>query len=221
MKTITASWFVIAMAACSSLGAQSGPGSAGKPVDPPTPATDVLVELAAVTLADDCGGTLRGPPPPVQVASAESPRRAIARPADEAPAAASCAQGADCSSRRRACEQTSMQLAIRASGQPATIAVKKVELLDDKGTVLGELAATGAMRWTHDKYEAWDQQLAASQSVSASYALAAPPYDKMGGRWAAHDKQFQLRVTVVVAGKERTIEKKALAPTMLEPAVPT
>lgn len=230
MKRIATSWFLIALVfGCSKSASQQAGGGGGggggggtKVVDPAKPTTDLRVELASVTLADQCGNANMPPPVVVKTADAMTPKT----PAADAPAAprAACQPNQDCSGGRRpqACEQTSMQLSFTSTHpQPSKIEVKKVELLDDSGKLLGELTAQPAMRWGTDKYEAWDQMVPANQTVSASYPLSALPYDKMGGRYQAHDKQFQLRVTVSVGGKDQTVEKKAIAPTMLEPAVPT
>lgn len=175
----------------------------------PVTATDVGVELAAVTLADDCGDQ----EPPAAAAPATP---ALVAPAD------SC-DGPGCGSLRNECEQTSMQLAFKASaGAKSTqVRVKRVELLDADGGVLGELKARGAKRWTNNQYAAWNQMLAPSEEVSATYALASPDYDKFGGRWSAHEKTFQLRVTIEVGDRERVVEKQSITPAMLEPPVPT
>ncbi|HEY5933245.1 MAG TPA: hypothetical protein VIU61_01345 [Kofleriaceae bacterium] len=173
----------------------------------PVTATDVGVELAAVTLADDCGD--------------QTPAAAPATPALVAPAD-SC-DGPGCGSLRHECEQTSMQLAFKASGgeKSTQVRVKRVELLDAQGGVLGELKARGAKRWTNDHYVAWNQTLAPSEEVSATYSLASPDYEAFGGRWSAHEKTFQLRVTIEVGDRERVVEKQSITPAMLEPAVPT
>lgn len=175
----------------------------------PVTATDVGVELAAVTLADDCGD--------LDVPAAAAPATpALVAPAD------SCA-GPGCGSLRHECEQTSMQLAFKATAgaRSTSVRVKRVELLDANGATLGELKARGAKRWTNEKYVAWNQTLAPSEEVSATYALESPNYDAFGGRWSAHEKTFQLRVTIEVGDHERVVEKQSITPAMLEPPVPT
>lgn len=225
MNRIVACCAFVALIGCSSK--SSAPGSGGKVVDPPKPTAELRVELASVTLADQCGGAL---PPPVVVktADASTPKKAAPpsemamEPARRAPAAA-CPVNQDCGGgHRQACEQTSMQLSFTSThAQPSKVEVKKIELLDDGGKLIGELTAQPAMRWGTDKYEPWDQSVPAGETVSATYALSSLPYDKMGGRHGAHDRKFQLRVTFAVGGKDQVVEKKAIAPTMLEPAVPT
>jgi hypothetical protein len=179
-----------------------------KPIVP----TDVGVELAAVTLADDCGD--------LTPAQASAP---AAAPAREAPAD-SCAAGYDCGGfARHACEQTSMQLAFKASAgtKSTSVRVKRVELLDADGGLLGELRSRGAKRWTNDHYVAWNQKIGPEEAVSATYSLESPDYEAFGGRWSAHEKTFQLRVTIEVGDRERVVEKQSITPAMLEPPVPT
>jgi hypothetical protein len=57
--------------------------------------------------------------------------------------------------------------------------------------------------------------------AQVSYALASPPWDKLGGRMAAQTKRYQLRVTVAVGGTARTIEKTSIMPVQIEPVVVT
>jgi hypothetical protein len=183
----------------------------------PLAATDVGVELAAVTLADDCGD--QEPAPQATTQAPATPAAGAPMPAD------SCAPGHDCggSFARHACEQTSMQLAFKASAgaKSATVRVKRVELLDADGGVLGELRSRGAKLWTNNQYVAWNQIIGPDEAVSATYSLESPDYEAFGGRWSAHEKTFQLRVTIEVGDRERVVEKMSITPAMLEPPVPT
>lgn len=200
--------------------------------DRPPPATEVSVELAAVTLGDECGDGWT-PPPPVITAMATPARAPGPAPAQPAPAEvasmqpplppADVAPGARARGHRWACQQTSMQLSLVATGGgPATIRIKQVELLDAAGQLLGRLAPKAPTYWVADAYQPWDQQLAAGQQVAASYVLASPNWDAMeGGQWGQRGKTFQVRVTLAVGARERTIEKQAITPTMMEPPVPT
>lgn len=176
---------------------------------------DVSVELAAVTLADDCGDAAQ-PARPTTLAQGEA--------RESAGAAMMCAEGADCGMPARSCDATSMQLSIRGSKTKATtIRVKKVELLDADGRFLEELTARKPSRWADDgKYIAWDETVAANQTVAASYLLRAPNWTKVAkNRWEAHTKKFQLRVTVIVGDSEQTIEKQSITPVMMQPEVVT
>jgi hypothetical protein len=181
----------------------------------PKPQTvgDVTVEIAGVTLGDDCGaGSM--PPPPMPAAPAT---RAAPKPGDPPSVVAD--------NNRYRCQQTSVQLAIHATNTAGAtpVKIKKVELLDADGKVLGELAASSPMRWS-DKgtYEAWDQNIAPNEQAAISYMLASPAWNSMeGGQYGQANKMFQLRVTVAIGAKDRVIEKKAIQPTIMPPAVPT
>lgn len=215
-------------------------GTAGRP---PT-ATDIRVELAAVTLGNECGEGWTPPPPVVTAMAAPS----VTAPADEAapssavpasppakiarsqqesldvPAEAEAPGVASRSRARYVCPQTSMQLSLTATAGAAatTVQVKRVELLDAQGTVIGELTARTPTAWKGDAYAPWDQVVAPGQQLAASYALSSPNWDAMeGGAWAQRGKTFQLRVIVSIGAREQTVDRQAITPTMLEPAVPT
>lgn len=198
----------------------ANPTSAPDPqpqVKPDKPAPSVTVEIASVTLADQCGSNGRMQPPmktaqaPAQPAAAEP---AVVAPASPPPGAAGKAPA------RRMCEQTSMQLSLKApAGEQVT--VKKVELLDANGKLINELAATAPKKWDGSAYVAWDEKLAAGDDVVVAYALGAPDWNKIGGRYAANGKTFQLRVTLAVGNTEKVIEKQAVSAAHIEPAVPT
>lgn len=183
---------------------------------PATP--DVMVELAAVTLGDDCG----------EITSVAPPVAKLDKPITRAPGAAAAPMPADvcedCAPRRPHCDQTSMQLALRGNPGAGSTAVKikKVELLDNRGAFLAELTARSPSKWNGESYVAWNQSVAADEKLSASYLLDAPDWNKLtNGRWSAHTKTFQLRVTLAVGSADRTVDKQSITPAMLEPPVPT
>jgi len=191
---------------------------------------EVTVELSSVTLADNCAPVPPAPPaPPAKPAPGQpaAPSRVAQDPARPGTPAAVSVADPRCASTGcgRHCEQTSMQLSIKAEpgAKPTTIKVKKVELLDDKGKLLEVLTAREPTQWAQDgKYVVWDQALAADQTVKASYALTAPSWDKLtNGRWNAHARTFQLRVTVTVGSGDITVDKQAITAARLPPAVPT
>ena len=113
-----------------------------------------------------------------------------------------------------------MQLSVKAPAAEQ-VSVKKVELLDANGTLINELLATAPQKWDGAAYAAWDQQVAAGDDIVVAYALGAPDWNKIGGRYAANGKTFQLRVTLVVGTTERVVLKQAIAAAHIEPAVPT
>ncbi len=187
---------------------------------------EVTIELSSVTLGDDCAPVPapKPAPPATKVAQAPAPAKTPATPSVVAPSdspAARCA-GPNCG--RGRCDQTSMQLAIvtQAGMKPTTFKITKVELLDEKGKLLETLTSRDPSQWKDAKYVTWDQTLAANQTLKASYALTAPSWDKLtNGRWNAHSRTFQLRVTMTVGSGTRTVEKQAITAARLPPAVPT
>src|SRR5262245_16256593 len=169
---------------------------------------DVIVELAAVTLADDCGDPNLAPPPPPPT-SMRAPMPPV--PGTPAEAPADCSPG-HCGYAKQACEQTSMQLSLRATAGAGSTngRVQKVEPLDTRGKVLGQLTARAPAKWMTSSYVAWNQEIASNEKLNVTYTLSEPDWNKLGGRWDAHNKTFQLRVTVAVGSRDRVVEKQSI-----------
>ncbi len=177
--------------AISSLSLACG-GSKAPDTTPPVAASAVEVSIASVTLADDCGtGPTTVPPEP-------APAAAMAEPA-----AGDVAQGASAkmSLARRACEQSSIQLRVaNATGAAAKVAIQKVELIDGSGATIGELTPRDPSRWSDDSYQAWDEEVAATQVLQVSYALSAP--------LVVRGATYTVRVTLAAGDDKRTLEQQ-------------
>jgi hypothetical protein len=179
-------------AATATTAAPPASAPADPPVPPPAPKAVTRVELTAVTLADDCGGT----PPwsaPAKVEKADAKGKLDID---------SSAKGARA---KRRCEQTSMQLGISA-GDPSKIQVKSVELFDEAGTSLGSLSASKPTRWSdaHGAYETWDESVGAGSAYSVSYVLTQPRWDQIGDRW---NRTYTLKTVISVGGVDQTATK--------------
>ncbi|MEJ7598610.1 MAG: hypothetical protein WKG01_11935 [Kofleriaceae bacterium] len=184
-----------------------------KPVPSPVTAAGeakATVDLTAVTLADDCGGTPPWGPPTAPVTRSEK-QDVDAQPESHKSKSA----------QRRRCEQTAMQLAVTAPDGAATeLVVKKVELFDDAGKSLGELTASSPTRWSNDAYQPWDQKVAPGQ-LSVSYVLSQPDWTRTGDRW---NRTFTLKVTVGIGSADHSVHRDVemiSAPTSLPPNVKT
>lgn len=205
----------------------------------PTPPA-IKVELSGVTLAEDCADGQRtkplAPPPVKQAGSGAPSPEATSMPppsaktaavAADMPSAGACARGAHCGGLPQpACEQTAMQLLVYVpAGAVATkLAIKTVELLDDKGAVVGTLTARAPSQWDgKGAYVTWNEAVTPTTgSLAVSYKLSAPDWNKLtGGIWNAASKKFSMRVTVSISDKDRTLEKQAIVPVMPEPPVAT
>ena len=143
--------------------------------------------------------------------------RRPAQPPRDIDVTAHCA-GPNCG--RAHCDQTSMQLKITTS-KATTIKVTKVELLDDKGKLLEVLTSRAPRHWVTDKYVAWDEKVPAASSAQVMYDLSMPSWNKLGGRFNAQNKTYQVRVSVTVGTANRTIERQSITPVRLPPPVPT
>lgn len=192
------------------------------PVTPatPFPSDRITVELTAVTLGEDCA-------PPAPTSPAPAPKKQSEAPLDEtAPArkaASDAPHGFAAERARRACEQTSMQFSINApAGLPATqMTVKKVELYDEKGKLVGKLTPRSPTKWTADgSYVAWDEKIAPGQLLQASYELSAPDWTKVKERW---NKTFTVKAVITVGGADQKLKRDVyvVGETHLPPGVVT
>jgi hypothetical protein len=151
---------------------------------------EATVTLTAVAFADDCGGTaphqapaLPASPPPASMGSAKEPSDAIAV--------------------RRRCEQTSMQLTI-VGGAADQLRIKSVEVLDERGRLLGKLTASKPTRWDVAKaaYEPWNEQIGAG-AMAVSYVLSQPSFID---QWEERDRMYTVKVIATVGGKSRPLK---------------
>ena len=111
-----------------------------------------------------------------------------------------------------------LQLTVNASAA-TTLQIKKVELLDPSGKVLGTLAARKPTRWGNDAYVEWNEQVPANHPLKASYSLSAPDWDTLGGRDPS--VTYKVRVTFAVGDKDRVVEKEASVAANIEAPVVT
>ena len=212
-----------------------GPGGGGGGGGDVAGGAEVEIAIASVTLADDCPDG-RGPdwslPPPAPVASTTA--------ADEAPAPKPTAgsmqdpslAGPGSASVRRlsmseaeaACEQSFVQLQVTGKAGAGRFAIRKIELLDDAGAVLGELTARAPTAWRGDHYEPWTEAIAPGDELATAYELTAPAWATYGkGPFESHDGVYTLRVTVAVGDDERTLTQQTVVsgPAVLPPGAVT
>lgn len=199
------------------LGVLASCWSASHP-NPNGPAAVVDVDVASVSLADDC------PDPVAEAAEAddEEPSASSAGPRHKSRSVHSssmaCQEG-HCgqSSWKASCEQTTIQLSLRSkSDGGAKIAIKRIELIDAAGKSLGDMTARLPTRWTDDgEYKPWNERVAGRQRVTASYALSLPA----GAGDLDVTETYRVRVTVSIDGEDRTLVKQATQATVSAPAI--
>ncbi len=180
---------LLGLVACTKAGPSSEPIANPSPgAKPPPAAPSLTVQITAVTLGDDCGSL--GAP------AAEMDRKR--------------GPGADHDASddwQQPCEQTSMQLAVTGAptGDPTKLSVKKVELYDDKGTLIGELTSRNPTVWAPTgTYGPWDQMVAPAQALSVSYALSAPDWRKAGKRY---DRNYTLKAVLTIGSSDRSVQR--------------
>lgn len=167
--------------------------------DPETPpAPRVTVTLTSVTFGDDCGGTpptgapANAPAQAARTVPSYAPTRVDQEPRDVAPGYA------------HRCMQTSMQLSIAAK-DGSIVAIKRVEVFDEKGVSLGVLASSKPTHWSvaNGAYEPWDEKVVASQTELVSYVLSQPgfvnPYE-------GHDRMYTVKVIASVGGADQGLQ---------------
>jgi hypothetical protein len=197
MMTIRSLLFVAVSAAALACGGTHEPGPTT--TTPPTTAGKVAVTIASVTLADDCGTGPTAVPPPPAPAQAPAEKLAAGDSASQQPSAGASMKSMAMAD--RACEQSSIQLRVaNPTATASKVTVQRVELLDASGTKVGELTPRAPSRWADDTYAEWNEQVAASETLSVSYALSAP--NVMRGA------TYTVRVVVGSADGERTLEQK-------------
>lgn len=184
----------------------------------PALAPAATVTLTSVAFADDCGGTPPSSPPAMPAQEVDAPAKR-AKPATTSPSAPSVVaeRPADSMERRR-CEQTSMQLAITAS-KDTEVAVKSVEVFDEKGASVGVLTASKPTRWSTDQsaYQDWDGKVAAGQSAQVSYVLSQPTFV---GPYEERDRTYTVKVIASVGGLDQPLQTSVMV-VARPPAVPT
>lgn len=207
---LSAAFATLAACSSSSTKPQSGPPAGGPTAKLPT----LQVAIASITLADDCGQGKATEEAKTAAGSRVNPDRE----ADH---------GDRIEDQDRACQQTTLQLQLTSTNpsQASHVTLRSVELLDDTGKVLGQLTARVPTRWQDaGNYVAWDQTVAAKETVKASWPLSAPAWETYGlSRAAAAGRSFQVRVTVttdgndqVVAGQATVISPRAILDPMIE-----
>ena len=175
---------------------------------PVAAASPIEVHMTSATLADDCGG---GPNTrPKKMRAAKGASRIKGDRSRKAKA-------------KRRCEQSSIQLAITApaDAEPASMAVKSVELFLESGDSIGTLDVRAPSVWTDDDgYAPWDEKVEPAQELSVSYALTQPDWSKVADRW---NQTYTVKAVLSIAGADQTLEHDVVvdAPTSLPPNVKT
>ncbi len=183
--------------------------------EPDAEAAEITVQMTAATLADDCGGGPKAPPPkPVPKAKRKVERTSKSRSKSDR------ARGAKA---KRRCEQSSIQLAVTApqGAKPAQVAIKSVELRLESGELVGTLQTREPSVWLDpDGYKPWDENIRPGEDLSVSYALTRPDWSAVEDRW---NQTYTVKAVVSVAGSDQSVEKKVVvdAPTSLPPNVKT
>lgn len=182
---------------------------------PPAPvkkaAKTVSVAITAATLADDCGPNVERAPMPEprtpalksEAPAAEGIAKDSAGPAGEMADSRSAAKSTSMAPPR--CHQSSMQLSVIApAGMKNTeLRVKKVQIFDTDGTLIGDLTPKAPTVWTKDAYRPWSQKIKAGDSLAVSYSLSNPSW---GGVLDPYSKSYTVKVVVSTGGSDLSLD---------------
>lgn len=162
---------------------------------------EVDAEIAAVSLADDCG-SLGG-----------------AEPGIGAPPAGDCAEDA-CPS---FCQQSNLTLRmIVGEGEgPVDAVLLSVHLLDyDSGDRLADMTPRQPRIWAEEGYTSWDELLGAPSDERTLYDLSTPDWSAIGegDAWSTFSMRFRVEVTLEIDGQELTLLSDEIT---REPAIVT
>jgi hypothetical protein len=111
-----------------------------------------------------------------------------------------------------------MQLSVVATSD-ADVHVKSVEVFDDTGKSAGVLTASKPTRWAESTstYAAWDEKVAAGQTVQVSYVLSQPA---LVSHYENHDRTYTVKVLASAGGVDEPLQATVLI--VAQPApVPT
>lgn len=166
-------------------------------VSPPSTALEVTATIVSATLGDECGG------------GAGEGKFA---PSDCAPT-----DGGQCGS---ICRESNVQLSFKTgAGSAAKVEITSVTLHDSKtGAKVDTLQASSPQSWNGSGYAAWDETLAPSSEIKASYDLTAPKWSAMGTGANLYSATYRLRVALKIDGVAVLLESAELS---REPAVAT
>ena len=199
---------------CSRVDRQSGPPGGTTPTASPSPAAhEVTVEasILSAVVADDC-----------QTAD-------ISDGVGKAKEKRALGESAKADAAEAACEQSRVQLLLRASAgdTPAHIELVSVRL-NEAGSKreLSQLMARNPQQWStpSNRYVPWDLTLSPGQELRTSFDLTAPNWTAIGGGnpWNTMGMHFTLSVTLRIDGHERAVDFQVTSPFLMrEPNVKT
>jgi hypothetical protein len=207
----------IAVFACTSGTGSTGSGVPQKQgeVTSPTSGLAVTATISAVTLGEECGGGAAGGFGPSSDCAPAAPLE-DAGSGGAAKAPGGCGGGSYC-------QQSNVQIAFTAGAgsQSAHVEIIDVSLLEAAtGKVVGTLKASKPQVWTGNAYAAWDQTIAPSAVLKASYDLSAPAWSTLSSSDSrnAYSTQYKLHVTLSIDGVQIVLESTDLS---REPSVAT
>lgn len=179
---------------------------------PDKSAAVVDIAIASVQLDQDCPDPASPAPAGEAPATPPVPPSSVVAPNKRAPPSASSAPpGPGSSAMRRACQQSTMVLELtNRSASEAKVRIVGIALRDvQSNSTVGDVASRGPSVFRDGSYVAWDERVAASGTLNASYKLTPPDWSNvataLGGGVDTRERNFELEVTFEVDGKAQTM----------------
>jgi len=111
------------------------------------------------------------------------------------------------------CDFSSVQIAFTAgkTGTTAHVSVLSGAIVDaSTGAELQSLTASTPLVWNGTKYQPWDETIAASSELKASYTLSPPAWSTFD-RDGSYERQYKVRIVVRLdGGAPVTLESQAV-----------
>lgn len=199
---------IATLAACSAQEVSTAPTK--KPtqpvVDPVVEPPAVAISFASVQFLEDC------PDPPSPPPAAPKPATMVVPPSD-APAA-SQTPGTPRVNYVRPCLQSTLQVAFASTDTRGfRVSLNNLRLLSKDGATLGAINARSPSLWNDNRYQPWDQNLAPSAEVKASYKLSIPDWTKVQTALgiSTYAATYILEADIVVGDTTQTVRSAQFA----------
>lgn len=199
---------IATLAACSAQEVSTAPAKkpTQKVVEPVVEPPAVAISFASVQFLEDC------PDPPSPTPAAPKPATMVVPPSD-APAA-SQTPGTPRVSYTPPCLQSTLQVAfVSKDSRELRVSLNKLRLLSKDGVSLGTITARSPTLWQDNRYQPWDQALAPSTEVKASYKLSVPDWSKVQTTlgMSTHAATYIVEADIVVGDTTQTVRSAQFA----------
>ena len=184
----------------------------------PSSGVKITATISAVTLGEQCamaaGGGTSAAPSSGFAGSCAAPSSPPSNTLSDAGTSSGIAPNDGCGTSY--CQGSNVQIAFTSTGAgtSASVEIVSVTLLDAAtGKLVDTLQASKPQSWSGNGYTTWDQTIAPSSELKASYDLTSPAWSTINGSdttRSAYSTAYKLDVTLRIDGVEVTLESAAV-----------